>query len=211
LGEGVWLLYRTIFSKDETTHLTESAYLLENVGEGELANGRWAGRDELAMLTEAQRALVEEIWQERAMGNVPPQRPAWLRPGWFAEAAAWIETQLAARGETLLAPLELVKIWALSCVLKATTAQGIYYLKTVTDLPLFVNEASVVEALARLYPRHVPKPLVSDVARDWMLLPELPELVGWGGPVAQRQAFLADFGRLQVTAVADVDKLLAAG
>jgi hypothetical protein len=44
-----------------------------------------------------------------------------------------------------------------------------------------------------------------------MLLPALPELVGWGVLVAQRQAFLSDFGRLQITAVADVDKLLAAG
>jgi aminoglycoside phosphotransferase (APT) family kinase protein len=163
------------------------------------------------MLTDEQRALVTEIWHERATSELPPERPTWQRPGWTTAASTWIEAQLAARGETLTAPIELVKSWALSCVLKATTAQGVYYLKTVAAMPLFVNEASVVKTLARLYPQQVPTPWASDVTRDWMLLPGLSQLLGWGAPVAQREAFLSDFGRLQVTAVADLDKLLAAG
>jgi hypothetical protein len=124
---------------------------------------------------------------------------------------AWIEAELAVRGQALVKPVEMVRSWSLSYVLKVTTTAGVYYLKTVADLPLFVNEAALVGTLSRLYPRHVPTPLSSNLERDWMLLPELPEVVGWKVSVETRQAYLCDFGRLQITAVADVNTLLAAG
>ena len=211
LGDGIWPLYRARFSKDEASKTAESVYLLE-CGEGALRNGRWAGHDELTTLTNpAHKELLESCRRERETGDVPAQRPPWARPGWFAEATGWIEAQLAQRGETMAKPVELVRSWSLSCVLKATTAVGVYYFKTVADLPLFVNESVLVTRLAELYPVAVPTPLVIDGAQDWMLLPELQEMVGWQITLERRKAFLSDFGRLQVAAIADVDALLAAG
>jgi pimeloyl-ACP methyl ester carboxylesterase len=210
LGGKIWPLYRATFHKDEATQTTESVYVLENI-DFEIANGRWANYYELSTLAYVHKTLIENCWRERETGNVPAQRPPWARPGWVAEATSWIAMQVEERGNALVKPVELVRSWALSCVLRATTAEGIYYFKTVADLPLFVNEAAIVKTLSQLYPRHVPTPLVSDERRDWMLLPELKEMVGWGAPTKRRQAFLVDFGQLQVAAVAAVEPLLAAG
>jgi hypothetical protein len=210
LGGEVRLLYRANVATDEEKKTTESVFVLEK-GEGALANGRWAGREALALLTDAHRAVIETYWREQETGDVPVQRSPWAQPGWFAEVMAWIEAELAVRGQALVKPVEMVRSWSLSYVLKVTTTAGVYYLKTVADLPLFVNEAALVGTLSRLYPRHVPTPLSSNLERDWMLLPELPEVVGWKVSVETRQAYLCDFGRLQITAVADVNTLLAAG
>jgi hypothetical protein len=211
LGEGIQPLYRARFSQEEKSKTAESVYLLER-HEGELQNGRWASHDELTTLVNpAHKVLLESCWRERETGDVPTQRPPWARPGWFAEATGWIEAQLVQRGEALTKAVELVRSWSLSCVLKATTAVGVYYFKTVADLPLFVNESVLVTRLAKLYPGAVLTPLVIDGTRDWMLLPELQETVGWQITLERRQAFLSDFGRLQAAAIADVEALLAAG
>lgn len=208
LGDKIRPLYRALFEKNEEAMTAESVYVLEGIAVG---NGHWASYDELTMLADEHKVLTENCWRERMSGDVPVERPPWMRPGWYAEAASWIEAQLVERGQALTKPIELVRSWSLSCVLKATTAVGVYYFKTVADLPLFVNETVMVNTLSRLYPRHVPRPFVSDEGRDWMLLPELKEMVGWQAELTRRQSFLADFGRLQITAAADVDTLLVAG
>ena len=45
-----------------------------------------------------------------------------MQRGWRKAAYAWIEAQLAARGEALTKPIKLVRNWSLSCVLAAKTA-----------------------------------------------------------------------------------------
>lgn len=213
LGDGAQVLYRAHFQKDEEAQTAASVFVLDNRGV-EVTDGRWVSLAELSIVPLAQpayRPIMEQCLHEWETGDIPPLRPPWAGRGWHKEAAGWIAGQLTQAGHPQTGPLQPVRQWSLSCVLRADTAVGPFYFKTVADLPLFVNEARTVSKLAQLYPRHVAAPLAVDRERDWMLLPELTEMVGWGAPLAQRQAFLQQFGQLQVTAVAHVDELLAAG
>lgn len=213
LGHEVQVLYRAYFQEQKAQKTAESLFVLDNEGVA-MAHGRWVGWQELSSLTlthPAHRPIIEQYLRESETGDISNRRPPWARRGWHKQAAAWIETQLAQAGHPLTGPVQPVRQWSLSCVLRAQTAVGPFYFKTVAELPLFVNEAALVTKLAQLYPRHVVTPLAIDGEKDWMLLPELTNMVGWGAPLAQRQVFLEQFGRLQVTAVAHVDELLAAG
>lgn len=212
-GDAVQVLYRAHFQKDEAQQTSESVFVLDNGG-AVVGDGRWVSAQELTALTlanPAHRALIERCLHEQATGDIPAQRPPWARPGWHQQAASWIKDQLAQQGTTLTGPLETVRHWSLSCVLRAVTPAGNVYFKTVAALPLFVNEAAMVTTLCQLYPQDVPTPLAVDLQRDWMLLPELTQMVGWGAPLEQRLAFLSRFGRLQVTAVTHLEALFAAG
>jgi hypothetical protein len=102
------------------------------------------------------RAGLERWIAEQQGAPVPELRAAWARPGWHADAAAWAGT-----------PLEQVRIWPLSAVLRA----GSTYLKAV--FPLFHAEPAITEALAREHPGEVPPVLRIDHERGWMLIGEV--------------------------------------
>ncbi len=176
--------------------------------------GRWVEREALAQLPLAlpeHRAAIESCLTEIESGILPECRVPWARPAWFAEAASWIQTQLAQLGYTLTAPIEQVKSWCLSCILRAHTTTGDVYFKVAADLPLFVNEATVMQELAEQYPRHVPAPLRIDHERGWLLLPDFGRELGWDAPIAMREAALRAFGRLQIDTARRSDDLLAVG
>ncbi|MGH2593013.1 MAG: phosphotransferase [Anaerolineae bacterium] len=146
---------------------------------------------------------------EAAGGATPKHRAPWARPGWYAEATAWMQAQLAQLDYRLTVPIEQVKSWCLSCILRALTTAGDVYFKAVADLPLFVNEAVVTQLLAERYPRHVPAPLCIDRERGWMLLPDFGRELGWDAPIERRAEALRAFGRLQIDSTKRVDELLA--
>ncbi len=142
---------------------------------------------------------------------MPERRPAWARPGWFDGAAAWIRARLAERGTAVVAPLEQVRSWSLSCVLRAPTERGAAYFKAAADPPLFAHEPRVVAALAARYPAHIPTPLAVDAGRRWLLLPDLGPALGGNAPAAAYATALRAFGRLQIATAADPGWLLAIG
>ena len=111
----------------------------------------------------------------------------------------------------MTAPLEIVRNWSLSYVLRAKTGHGDYYFKTVAKLPLFVNEARFVKTLAGLFPQAVLTPTAVQTEQDWMLLPALERIINWDAPLPQRKVFLRRFAWLQRSAVAHEETLLAAG
>lgn len=176
--------------------------------------GRWVERKALAQLPLAlpkHRAAIESYLTEIESGVIPGCRVPWARPAWFAETASWIQTQLTQLGYTLAAPVEQVKSWCLACILRAHTTTGDVYFKVAAALPLFVNEAIVMQRLAERYPRHVPAPLRIDRERGWLLLPDFGRELGWGASIAMREAALCAFGRLQIDTAGRIDDLLAAG
>ena len=217
-------LYRAAYEFDEASGRTESVFVLEKLGKLEngsfdkLRAGRWLTRDALATELVDEPALVEkvwQVWQEQGESNL---RPAWEKADWLAEVEGWIGTQLAKRGERLVKPIELVRSWSLSCVLRAEASSagsgqaiGFYYFKVVADLPLFVNEAVFLQKLGELYPQKVPALVAIEPERGWFLTADLGATLGWSAPLERRQAMLADYGGWQRTAVADVDRLLAMG
>ena len=60
-----------------------------------------------------------------------PATPAWTKPGWYAEALAWIDEQLDAAGSPRTGVPVQVRSWGLSNVLRCPTAAGDVYFKAV--------------------------------------------------------------------------------
>lgn len=211
LGD-VRVLYLAHFQQDEAAKTTQSVFVLDNVG-ADVQNGRWVNQQKLQTLQLAQpdhQRLIENSLQEWTTGQVPTLRPPWARRGWYGQAAAWIENSLQQAGHPLKKPLEIVRSWGLSYVMKAYTDDGTFFFKTVAPLPLFVNEAITTSQLTQLFPQHVLARLAMDAERDWMLIPALEHVVGWEAPLSQRAEFLRQFARLQITAVSHINTLFAA-
>jgi hypothetical protein len=135
---------------------------------------------------------------------VPPQRPAWSRPGWREELARWLEAEL---GEVTL---EQAKVWGISTVVRVESARGEHWFKASAPLPLFVNEAVVTEWLARRFPGYVPRPVALDRERGWLLF-EPFDVLGWRVPLDVRCELFRRFARLQLRTAELTDEVLAAG
>ncbi|MDX1615369.1 MAG: aminoglycoside phosphotransferase family protein [Candidatus Promineifilaceae bacterium] len=211
MGQDLTVLHRLHYQADEARRTGSSVYLVETAGNH--LTGQWVDASILADLPldqPEQRSLLATVLEERVSGP-PSGRNPWARPGWQAQVEAWIEAHLSENGARLLGPLKPVKRWALSCVLEAPTSTGSIYFKTHADLPLFGNEAAVLDELSRRYPTEIPRPLALERRRIWMLLPPFEEIVGWDASLAQRRALLTRFARLQRRAVSDVEPLLRSG
>ena len=138
-------------------------------------------------------------------------RPPWARVGWFAQAAAWTRSELVRLGYSLTVPVEQVRSWGISCILRARTASGDVYFKIASSPPLFVHEPRLMRGLSGLYPDHIPAPLSIDEPRRWMLLADFGAAIGRGAPVDVQEEMLLLYGALQRDAVSRVDDLLAMG
>ena len=211
------LAYRyAAYRFDEEGRSTSGVYVLERRGTSmdEPATGQWFDRQTLAGLTihpAEHRTLIEDYFDEVEQGNRPSRRPAWAYPGWFDQAESWILTELASLGYTPSPPVEQVRCWSLSCVLRARTTTGAVYFKTAADLPLFADEPLLLEQLGAWYPDHIPQPLCIERQRRWMLLADWGESIGWEAPEAVREAMYRTLARLQVASSTQVDQLLAVG
>lgn len=208
--------YRYIaFREDREARREAGIYALEGVDPpGPLpARGRWIGPGDLDTLAARpdERAAVAAYFADVASGLEATRRPPWARPGWFAGAAAWIAASLAGRGEALVAPVEQVRSWSLSCVLRARTAAGAVYFKAATETDFFVNEPAVMAALAARYPGQIPAPLAVDAARRWMLLDDFGPPLGWAAPLAAQEALFRAHARLQIATARQPAWLLAIG
>ncbi len=216
LGLDLTALRRAFAQFDEATRRAEQVLVMEHQRPeaGPPSGSRWIDLAALAQLPLAQpehRLLIEDDLREAETGVVPSERAPWARSGWYAAAVAWIGTELSRLGYTLAAPIDQVRTWCLSCVLRAPTAAGDLYFKEAAALPLFADEPRVMAGLAELFPEHVPAPLARDVARRWMLLPDAGRSLREEQTVAAREEMLRRFGRLQRAAAAGVHHLLAIG
>jgi hypothetical protein len=174
----------------------------------------WVGRTALADLPLAHpehRALIAAHLAEAEQGQIPDLRPPWARAGWFARAAAWMEAELARLDRPLTTPVEQVKSWGISCLLRAGTAAGAVYFKVASARPLFAHEPALMRGLAALYPAHIPAPLSVDAERRWMLLADFGEPIGWGAPVDVQEEMLLCYGAMQRDAAQRAGALLAMG
>jgi aminoglycoside phosphotransferase (APT) family kinase protein len=150
------------------------------------------------------------VMSPRDAGPGRAGRP-WEAPGWFGEAERWLGAAMDALGRPLTGPARQVRVWDLSCVLRAPTAVGDVWFKANADFPLFVNEGVVMAALAELHPGRVPAPLAVELERGWMVLDDFGPEVGWQAPVEAVEEVARTFAGLQVETVPHVDRLLAAG
>ncbi|MFY9579632.1 MAG: hypothetical protein WAQ33_09935, partial [Gaiellaceae bacterium] len=103
---------------------------------------------------------------EQSGAPIPVERPPWARPGWLAEACAWVGDIAGVHGEP-----EFVRQWPLSAVYRFDVGREALYLKAVFSL--FRHEPAVSTALAREHPGDVPDVVVTDTDRGWLLTREL--------------------------------------
>jgi hypothetical protein len=108
-------------------------------------------------------------------------------------------------------PVEQVKSWGISCILRAHTDAGDVYFKVASSLPLFGHEPALMRGLSALYPDDIPAPLSIDAQRRWMLLADFGAPIGWKAPVETQEAMLHRYGGLQRDAASRLDDLLALG
>lgn len=178
------------------------------------AGAIWIGQAEAigrALTLPRQRAAINE-WFVWYAGNpaAPPNRAAWYVSGWHTEASAWVSEQLRALGIEQVGPIEQLRSWQRSAILRVPTMRGEMYFKAVP--PMFSHESRLTAALAKIDPRQVVGPVAASSGRGWMLMPEVrgagldeqPEIELW-------EAALRSFARLQIASTSQIDKLRAAG
>jgi hypothetical protein len=172
----------------------------------------WLGQADLAPAAgDPGVALAARVVADLEGGRPPAGLQPWAARGWQAQVEDWIAAELERLGRALAGPVEQVRVWELSCVLRAPTTAGDVWFKTSVAAPLFVNEGVVMQTLARLFPDHVPTPLAVDPDRGWMLLADFGPRVGWDASLEAVEAVARTFARMQVEAAGHVDLLLAAG
>jgi hypothetical protein len=188
---------------------------LENLNpEWSPANGcRWVARSAAAALhlePPGLRAHVLAWFRLSSRARPPKARSPWETKGWYNDAVAWIEQQLARLGYTPTRPVEQVKTaWSCSCILRVPTTAGNLYFKATYARP--PAEVAVIQELARRWPHHVPTLVAADVSRRWMLMEDFGPRELSQAPFARWPRAIGRFGRLQRECSADVPVWLRIG
>jgi hypothetical protein len=211
------IAYRyTRHSFDEQHRAISGVYLLEprTRGVDPASDGQWFEHEALDGLEFApteHRLILQEALDNVAAGDSSGRRAPWLFPGWFQTAEAWILDQLRAIGFQSIGPVEQVRSWGLSCVLRAPTTTEAIFFKTAINLPMFVNEPLLLKHLSGWYPEVIPCPLAIDAERRWMLMPDWGPTIGWNAPAERRAAIYRAMAEIQIDAAQRVDDLLRVG
>ncbi len=180
------------------------------------ADARWVNRAELhtmSLANSARRPILDAWLAEAEVETVPPQHAPWERPGWFAEAEAWLRERVDAAGYTLTGPVEQAHARLWSCMLTAPTDRGPLYFKAVE--PSFAFEALLTEALAWRWPAHLPPTVAIDSARGWLLTAHggqvVRDLVHGEDGIVHWERLLAQFAQMQIESAGEADRLIALG
>ncbi|HEX9990383.1 MAG TPA: aminoglycoside phosphotransferase family protein [Chloroflexia bacterium] len=174
----------------------------------------WVGLKDLAELQMArpeQQSVIEQWLLEVSGAEVPPLRAPWSRRGWLGGVREWIGEELAKLCIAPTGPMEQVKHWGISAVLRVPTSEGYFYFKAVPLL--FKQEPAITQALGRKYPGVVPVPVAVATfeGQGWMLLRDFGGEPLKNTSIAQYEEAVARLSRTQVESVDMVEELLAAG
>jgi Phosphotransferase enzyme family len=228
----LYCAYRSI--ECEIPHRRDAIYVLENrtLTWTPSAGAQWVGRAALADLALAipgQRAIIDTCLLESEAQATPLLRTPWSKRGWFASVESWIQEQLAHLDYAIVAPIEQVKSWGISCILRVLTTQGNIYFKAIPTsfmheqvpssasgsaekLPLlFAHEPALIQSLAVLYPRNMPTVLAMDRERCWMLQVDFGTELYKNPDKSAFERALRVHGQMQVAATQHIDTLFVAG
>jgi hypothetical protein len=170
----------------------------------------WVGRADLSG-GDPGVALAARVAAELEDGRPPAGLQPWADRRWHTQVEDWLAAEMERLGRPLTGPVQQVRVWELSCVVRAPTTAGDVWFKTSIAAPLFVNEGVVMRALAGLFPDHVPAPLAVEPERGWMVLADFGTRVGWDASLEAVEAVAQTFAGMQVEAAGHLDRLLAAG
>ncbi|GAB2942270.1 phosphotransferase family protein [Streptomyces heilongjiangensis] len=141
-------------------------------------------------------------------GTEPLARP-WRLPGWRPRAVAVIDARLAAAGLRRTGPVEDVKRWSLSAVLRCPTSGGAVFHKQ--SLPSLAHEGRVLGLLAGHHPHLVPELLASGPPDEGWCTREVALRPGTELPDEERGRALAVLGTVQRAWLGRTAVLTAAG
>jgi hypothetical protein len=181
------------------------------------AGARWlelADLEDLPLAIPPQRAVLQAGWAEATGHGDAPGHLAWTRRGWFATAAAWIAEQLHARNLAPTGPVEQVRTWPWSCILRVPTTTGVVYFKAAP--PLYTYEPVLTKALADAYPARIPSVLAVEATQGWLLMAgvegvKLRQHPDGAQYLPRWEALLRDMARIQRAYTARVADLAAWG
>lgn len=97
----------------------------------------------------------------------------WSSSAWRQLAVSWLDSQLAAVGSRRTGDVEQLQLRPWATVLKAPTTGGTVWLRACG--PATVFEVALYQLIYCADPEHVLRPIMTDLSRGWMLLPD-------GGP-----------------------------
>jgi hypothetical protein len=115
--------------------------------------------------------LGELLAERRGDLPIASLRPRWARTGWHARATGWMFTTLDELGRPPTGPIEQVRHWGISALMRAPTERGSVWFKAV--FPLFAAEPAITALLAREAPGMVAPVLAHDDTQGWLLLEDL--------------------------------------
>lgn len=168
----------------------------------------WVTHAQVADLPLEQEAIIKEwiAWST----HDSPRRADWYQPSWFGAASAWMKGQLQQQGIEITGPVEQLRAWERSAILRANTTQGYVYFKALP--PMFKHELGLTIWLGKLFPDNFVTLLAFNPARRWMLMADhgqqmlnsLPEIERW-------EAALRQFARIQLGVVARAKEIIGLG
>lgn len=209
------ILYYADLDYNKSQRQIHCIYVIErDAAFAEFTEGDWIDLQVLRNLPlkfPEHKSVLETYLLEIESGNIPELRPPWAREGWLQSATQWIDEQLLELKYQRLSPVECIKSWGISCVLRVNTNGGKIYLKEASTLPLFCNEPVVTPELANLFSPHIPHVLSVDTQRHWMLLADFGEPIGRNAPVKLQKDIYRLLAQIQIKSVQYIDKLLSVG
>jgi hypothetical protein len=137
-----------------------------------------------------------------------PLRAAWARPGGVTATIAWADDALAAIGRPRVGPVEQIKTWNLSSVLRLPTAEGDVWCKSVP--PFLVHEGGIIALVGADDTTLVPPLLASEPATGTVLMADVPGDDDWDAPEARLLSMIRTLVRLQARWRDRIDELLTA-
>ena len=154
-------------------------------------------------------ARLGELLAERR-GDLPlaSLRPRWARTGWHARATGWMFRTLDELGRPPTGPIEQVRHWGISALMRAPTQPGTVWFKAV--FPLLAAEPGITALLAREAPDTVAPVLAHDDAQGWLLLEDVGSTMVVDRADADA-ATIAALVALQRRLVGDLDAVTATG
>ncbi|YAF95434.1 MAG: aminoglycoside phosphotransferase family protein [Nodularia sp. CChRGM 3473] len=176
-------------------------------------NARWFGFEDLdsvEFIKPKIRRILDAWFAEISKNNIPEKRVPWAKIGWFEKVVSWINSQIYSRNMNVIAPIEQVKSQTRSCLLKVTTTSGNIYFKA--TFGIFYNEPAITNLLSEFYSKNLPDLIVIETQQHWMLMTEFGgKHLGKITDITQWEEALSLFAKMQIQAVAQINKLLDIG
>lgn len=214
-GIAVNILHYVSFQINQKQKIIQGIYVLELQDLPETINQEiWCDRQTLGGITftnSEQKSLIEAYLIELETANIHQLRPPWTQPGWYDRASNWIAQELERLGYQQIAPIECIKTWSISCILKVQSTVGTLYFKQASTLPLFCDEPVVTTELSNLFPNHIPKVISINREHHWLLLQDFGEPIGNQVSLKIKQNIYHLLAKIQIQSVEYRDRLLAVG